>query len=234
MIVPILCRWQCREEFDGGLFDVRSAARVKQDYAGWKALGPGGLPANPVGWAVTKALTPLGRDALNVGGSIGGGSGWELPQRRGPRPSVAPYPIPHRQSDGIPDSGPILMSDVVASYARERPDRFLVERSHFEKRGDALYVAEKYRKSTPVKKARGEIAHVHSSDGSLHVVADHADAQQIIDAGWGELHPLAGRPLIGLPESYVLLYSPRDDVDVAQVSSILNRIVETALGSPRQ
>ena len=55
------------------------------------------------------------------------------------------------------------------------------------------------------------------------------DAQRIIDAGWGELHPLAGRPPIGLPEPYVLLYSPRDRYDVEQITRILDRVVETAL-----
>lgn len=217
----------------GGYFDVRSAVRVARDYAEWKALGPGGLPANAAGWVVTKALTPLGRDPLNVHQCTELGTGWTLPERPGPRPSVAPYPIPHRQADGIPDAGPILLSDVVASYARASNDRLLVGRSHFEKRGDALYVAEMYRVSAPVKKARGEIAHVHPSDGSMHVVADRADAQQIIDTGWGELHPLAGRPLIGLPESYVLIYTPRDEFDVAQVKRILDRVVDTALGESK-
>ncbi|MGB2720234.1 MAG: luciferase family protein [Rhodococcus sp. (in: high G+C Gram-positive bacteria)] len=205
--------------------------RIAEDYAAWKALGPGGLPANVVGWAITKILTPLGRDPLTVRDAVADAASptWELPARPGPRPSVAPYPIPHRQLNGIAPGGPVSVFDVLESHARTDSDRLYLGTSHFEKRGQALYVVAENRRPGVVTRAGGEIAHVHPSDGSLHVVAQHGDAQRIIDAGWGELHPLAGRPPIGLPEPYVLLYSPRDRYDVEQITRILDRVVETAL-----
>ncbi|OZD81975.1 hypothetical protein CH273_10810 [Rhodococcus sp. 05-339-2] len=204
---------------------------IAEDYAAWKALGPGGLPANMVGWAITEILTPLGRDPLTVRGVDAASSAWELPTRPGPRPSVASYPIPHRQLNGIAPGGPVSMFDVLESCARADSDRLYLGTSHFEKRGQALYVVAEARRPGVVRQAGGEIAHVHPSDGSLHVVAQHGDAQRIIDAGWGELHPLAGRPPIGLPEPYVLLYSPRDRHDVEQITRILYRIVETAVST---
>ncbi|MDV8020155.1 luciferase family protein [Rhodococcus sp. IEGM 1330] len=204
---------------------------IAEDYAAWKALGPGGLPANMVGWAITKILTPLGRDPLTVRDVDAASSTWELPTRPGPRPSVAPYPIPHRQLNGIAPGGPVSVFDVLESCTRTHSDLLYLSTSHFEKHGQALYVVAEKRRPGVVAQAGGEIAHVHPSDGSLHVVAEHGDAQRIIDAGWGELHPLAGRPAIGLPEPYVLLYSPRDRYDVEHISRILDRVVETALGT---
>lgn len=216
-----------------GRRDIRKqfVMSLTRDYSEWKALGPGGLPANVVGWAVTKVLTPWGRDPLTVRDVTRSSTVWDLPTRPGPRPTVAPYPIPHRQKDGLADGGPVSVFEVLESYAREHSDRMYLSRSHFEKRGDALYVVREHRPPGVVSQAEGEIAHVHSSDGSLHVVAQPADAQQIIDAGWGELHPLAGRSALGLPEPYVLLYSPRDSEDADAITRILHRVVESAVAT---
>ncbi|WP_188546875.1 luciferase domain-containing protein [Rhodococcoides trifolii] len=199
------------------------------NYRDWLNLGPGGLPANPVGWVITTALRPLGRDPMTVRGiRTAPTPAWDLPVRSGPRPPVAPFPIPHRQTADVADDVTTsAISEVVESCAADR--RMFMQRSHFERRGQALFVREGFRTVERVKTARGEIAHVHSGDGSLHVVADPADAQLIIEQGWGELHPLAGRPLLGLPESYVLLYSPRNDEDLRQLSTIVRRVVSTAM-----
>lgn len=71
----------------------------------------------------------------------------------------------------------------------------------------------------------GEFAHIHETgDHSLHVVLSPADAKKVIEAGWGQRHALAGwRPLggrlekvINIPETYLLIYTPRtaDEVEV--------------------
>ena len=69
---------------------------------------------------------------------------------------------------------------------------------------------------------------MHDSEGSMHVVMQPDDAQTVISAGWGELHPLAGRPVLGLPETYVFLYAPRDSDDVHGIELIIRRAVSTA------
>ena len=71
---------------------------------------------------------------------------------------------------------------------------------------------------------RGEIAHVHQSDGSAHVVLSFADAKEVIAKGWGERHELVGGMI--LPWGYVFLYAPRDEGEV----EVMKRIFEAGVG----
>ncbi|MGU3432407.1 hypothetical protein ACNHUS_05270 [Actinomycetes bacterium M1A6_2h] len=203
--------------------------KIVDNYRDWIDLGPGGLPANPVGWAVTTVLRPFGRDPMTVRGTDQARTqSWNLVSRVGTRPRIAPFPIPHRQTTEVADHTATSAMSQVLDSAQSDP-RLFMQRSHFERRGQALYVREEHRTVDRVKVSRGEIAHVHAGDGSLHVVADPADARLIIERGWGELHPLAGRPLLRLPESYVLLYSPRNDDDLHHLTAIVRRVIATAL-----
>ncbi|MCX6470268.1 MAG: DUF5519 family protein [Corynebacteriales bacterium] len=199
--------------------------RLAQDYRGWKALGPGGLPANQIGWVITSALRPWGRDPLDVSGDDPAGDDvhrLHLPDRDGPRPTIAPYPIPHRETGA--DADATRVADL-GSRLRDAAEGngFHLDRSRFEKRGDALFCTEPG--TAWARHAHGEIAHVHGQ-GSMHVVAAPADVHEIIDRGWGERHPLAGR--IGLPDSYLFLYAPRTDDEQAVVEQIIDRVMHTA------
>ncbi|WP_449289918.1 luciferase domain-containing protein [Nocardia aobensis] len=205
---------------------------IRTNYLEWKDLGPGGLPANPVGWLVATALRPLARDPLHVCHTAAEVPGWHLPLRATPRPGVSPFPIPHRQLDSKADRHTCqTIAEILAAYARSPENDLYLSRSRLERRGEALYVSDGVDVPPWVAKAGREIAHVHISEGSLHVVANPSDARQIISAGWGELHPLAGRPMIGLPESYVFLYAPEDEEDLRQLSRIIARVVDSAVGS---
>ncbi|MCZ4517387.1 DUF5519 family protein [Rhodococcus ruber] len=203
--------------------------KVKNDYTAWMELGPGGLPANIGGWLITTALRPFARrDPLRVDGTSGTGLHWPLEHRPGPRPSIAPYPIPHRQ---LTDRGTRalierLTAAVAAEALSDRP--FHLERSRFERRGDALYLSDLRSASPWISRTNGEIVHVHETEGSLHVVLQPDDAQTVISAGWGELHPLAGRPVLGLPENYVFLYAPRDSDDADRIEQIIQRATATS------
>ncbi|MGV8874138.1 MAG: hypothetical protein ACOH2Q_16510 [Rhodococcus sp. (in: high G+C Gram-positive bacteria)] len=202
---------------------------VKNDYAAWMELGPGGLPANIGGWLITTALRPLARrDPLTVIGAANPGLHWQLEHRAGPRPTIASYPIPHRQLTDRAHS--TLIERLTAAVTAEaRPDRpFHLERSRFERRGDALYVTDISTAAPWIARTKGEILHVHETEGSMHAVLQPDDAQTVISAGWGELHPLAGRPVLGLPETYVFLYAPRDSDDADGIEEIIHRAVATA------
>ena len=203
--------------------------KVKNDYAAWIDLGPGGLPANVGGWLISTALKPLARrDPLTVGGAAGAGLHWHLERRRGPRPTIAPYPIPHRQLTGR--GTPALIERMTAAVTGEAGSHapFHMERSRFERRGDALYLSDIGTASPWIARTKGEILHVHETEGSLHVVLQPDDAQTVISAGWGELHPLAGRLVLGLPETYVFLYAPRDTEDADHIEQIIRRATATA------
>lgn len=88
-------------------------ALIRQDYRGWMALGPGGLPYNVRGWLINSALRPLGRETKgtdcydseklrSMGGDVGN-KGWlgDLPVRTGSRPYIGPWMAPHRQMDQL-------------------------------------------------------------------------------------------------------------------------------------
>ena len=203
--------------------------KVRNDYAAWIDLGPGGLPANVGGWLITTALKPLARrDTTTVDGAGGPGLHWHLDHRPGPRPTIAPYPIPHRQLTHRGSTELIeRLTATVAAEARSGGP-FHLERSRFERRGDALYVTDIGAAAPWISRTKGEVLHVHDSEGSLHVVMQPDDAQTVISAGWGELHPLAGRPVLGLPETYVFVYAPRDADDADRIEQIISRATATA------
>lgn len=203
---------------------------VLDDYRRWRDLGPGGLPANPAGWLITTVLRPLGRDTVALDADfVHAAERFSLPRRRGTRPAIAPYPIPHRETESVVDPRRVLaLTNYVASFADHDPSRFHCATSRFERRGDALFVKDTADSPQWIVRARGEVAHVHSTQGSLHVVADPADVAEIIGRGWGERHPLSGRPLIGLPDSYLLLYAPRDADDQRVVEHIVDQVVRAA------
>lgn len=65
-----------------------------------------------------------------------------------------------------------------------------------------------------------EFAHLHPrSDGSLHMALPPAIVQTVVDNGWAELHPLAGK--YGLPTNIVMVYGPRDDAEVEIVGALV-------------
>jgi Family of unknown function (DUF5519) len=65
-----------------------------------------------------------------------------------------------------------------------------------------------------------EFAHLHPpSDGSLHMVVAPDVVDRVIDNGWAERHPLAGRH--GLPGNIVMVYGPRDHDELAVVEDLI-------------
>lgn len=205
----------------------RLSGAALRDYRAWLALGPGGLPANVYGWLIAVSLRPLSRETTSVAmyaGAPAPGVPLVLPQRAGRRPSIAPWPIPHRQSDQLRLPSPLPAGLGLASeIAAEAPGDLRVSTSRFERRGPAVFVSTAPARAPWVRAARGEAGHVHASDGSLHLVLRPADAKAVIEAGWGERHPLAGVPLLGLPTNYLMVYAPRNDEELAIVRMLFRR-----------
>ena len=66
-----------------------------------------------------------------------------------------------------------------------------------------------------------EFAHLHPPhDGSLHLVLPPAEVNEVIENGWAERHPLAGR--FGMPENIVMVYGPRDEDEFHVVEALVN------------
>ena len=210
---------------------VAGAVWVYRDYHAWLALGPGGLPYNFRGWLMTTWMRTQTRDPLDTArfASAAGGPGDrklpdDLPSRAGPRPTIGVHPVPHRQLDQLPGAG---MNRKIAlifdAQVSRRSDLLRYELSFFEKRNQAVFLRDPAGGHADAKASHGEIAHVHPSDGSMHMIFGAADARRVIEAGWGECHPLAGRR--GLPESYILVYPPRDENELEMTQHLLDAAV---------
>lgn len=79
----------------------------------------------------------------------------------------------------------------------------------------------------------GEFAHLHPEpDHSLHLALPPALAEQAVQAGWAEQHPVARRGLI--PPGSVMVYAPRDDVEADIVAALARASWKYARGSQQQ
>jgi phospholipase/carboxylesterase len=66
-----------------------------------------------------------------------------------------------------------------------------------------------------------EFAHLHPPyDGSLHLVLPPTEVDKMIENGWGERHPQAGRS--GRPDNIVMVYGPRDEDELHVVEELLS------------
>lgn len=74
-----------------------------------------------------------------------------------------------------------------------------------------------------------EFGHIHgANDGSLHLTMGRADAEAVVEAGWGEWHPTV---LLGVfPPNLVMVYGPRTVDEVETIMAIVERSYRHALG----
>ncbi len=77
-----------------------------------------------------------------------------------------------------------------------------------------------------------EFAHLHPpSDGSLHMALPPDVVDRVIENGWAERHPLAGRH--GFPANIVMVYGPRDDDELSAVEDLVRASHAFAAGDSR-
>lgn len=223
----------------GGLL-LLYVARVGVDsYRGYLALGRGGLPYNVWGWMIQGAMQLVARhDTISTAPFRSAGERARygpagqtlftadagLPAREGPRPTVPGYVAPQRQTTAPASSVTVVaMADYLDGLARANAHALTVRPSALEGvHADALWLADAMPVPAPMAATtRGEICHVHRSDGSSHMTLSLADADAAVAKGWAERHRLSGAsPALPLrnwpwPVSYVLVYAPRSDAELA-------------------
>ena len=221
-----------------GLLAAGAAALAIRDYAQWRSLGPGGLPANLGGWLSMTRFRWMAKDGLDVTpmmvsvGAVNDLPAWhDVRRRAGVRPTVSPYPIPHRQLDQLADVGMrSQLSELFDRIVDRHADRVLYALSHFEKRHPAITL--KSAEGAVGAGSHGEIAHIHPSDNSMHMVLSPSDAIAAIEMGWAQRHGLAG-VAVGLPATYVMVYSPRNQEDLAVVERLLEAAITYAIQPAR-
>jgi 2-keto-4-pentenoate hydratase/2-oxohepta-3-ene-1,7-dioic acid hydratase in catechol pathway len=206
-----------------------------KDYEEWTALGIGGIPHTLEGYRRVKMLgkgmknpTDVGRFSDDIGkmGDIKTLS--NLPQRDGNRPTIAPFAIPHRQMNQHNDTVIRKKQTQIFDETVGNPDyKLYYKTSNFEAHSPAIFLRDTLNANiTVIPKSHGEVGHIHITDGSMHLTLSPSDAKEVIEKGWGELHGLAGDgPLI---KTYLMIYSPRNDVELGVTKEILEAAVKYA------
>lgn len=141
----------------------------------------------------------------------------ELPQREGPRPRTTPT-NPHQQLDQNP------APEIYGALKSRAFDFPLVERrpSAISVPGaEALWLVElPQERCADAFMIGNEFAHVHPPyDGSMHMMLPREDVREVLEKGWGELHPMALRGAI--PPNAVMVFAPRDDAEVDLVLGVI-------------
>ncbi|MDQ0960706.1 hypothetical protein QFZ66_004584 [Streptomyces sp. B4I13] len=231
MTTADLVRW--------GLAGATFAAAVAtvRDYERWRALGQGGIPHGAKGWLQVTYLRTRMRETkdptvhLPFIGEAGDGR-WltQLPHRDGVRPRIGRYPVPHRQLDQ-PGSlrARVAVLDRFDARAAGSPGVLGYRLSAFERHNDAITLLDLDKAPAATRMAKGEVAHIHPGDGSMHMILSPSDAVTALEAGWAERHPLAG--MYGEPLTYLMVYAPRSPEEADVVGQLLDAAVGHATGA---
>lgn len=198
-------------------------AYVRRDYRDFIALGPGGTPQTWRGYVRVKILgffalwDPYAAITLPDELLFQEGSHLELPTRKQPRPRTKGI-APHRQVDQRVER-PIFekLASAIRDMAPGKNNDLKIGTSCFEKHGTGLF------STFPANQTcRGEIVHVHPSDGSMHLTLHPSDANVVLETGWGERHPLAGVFFNRfLPRGFVMVYAPHNEDEIELVLRIV-------------
>ncbi|KAF5615339.1 hypothetical protein F25303_13810 [Fusarium sp. NRRL 25303] len=206
-----------------------------EDYRGYIALGPGGLPHSFIGWIGQILLKPLKKepfqtscydeksteaDDREVDGAESTVDGYgEAISYRGMCIATTACHSTYLQSQGY--------QSFLSSLASSSSSKLKIATSLAERRGPALFVASEKPSHPIAKRTGGEIVHMHGSDGSMHINLAPKDAKLVLERGWGQRHPLSGTVLY---LGNVMVYAPRNEDELEVVKSITRAGVKFMLG----
>jgi hypothetical protein len=228
-----------KEQTQATLSSIQSQLSPEEykEFQNWTALGPGGLPHTLEGYRTLQSLNKKLRDPLDISqiSSRMGKPGdvqtlRNLPKRSGKRPTIAPFAIPHRQTDQhnsalIREKQKNIFEQIV------NQNKMLVhfQKSYFEKHNEAVFLTDSTKgNQSVVPTTHGEVGHMHPSDGSMHFSLSPSDTKEVLAKGWGELHGLAGQVYkenAALSATYMMVYSPRTEEELAVVRQILQAAI---------
>lgn len=206
-----------------------------KDYQDWVALGLGGIPHTLDGYRTVKMLGKQMRDPLDVNriaGDIGKPGDVkvlvDLPKRAGTKPHIAPFAVPHRQMDQHNDTVTRnKQKQIFDSQVSNTNYNLMYKMSYLERHSPGIFLKDSAAgNQTVVPVSHAEVGHIHPTDGSMHIILSPSDTKEVIEKGWGELHGLAG----GGPaaKTYMMVYSPRNDMELEVTKKILEAAVKYA------
>lgn len=212
-----------------------------KDFQNWVALGVGGLPNTLEGYRALKMMEKGMKNPLDINrfsGEIGQRGDLStlknLPKRSGVKPAIAPFAIPHRQADQH-NSAEMRekQKNVFDNQVAAATPKIEYKMSFFEKNSPAIFLKDSASGNpTIIVYSHGETAHIHPSDGSMHMILSPSDAKEVMEKGWGELHGLAGQGRIPI-KTYMMVYAPRDEKELAITKRILEAAVKYQMTVPK-
>jgi 2,4-didehydro-3-deoxy-L-rhamnonate hydrolase len=205
-----------------------------EEYKQWVALGLGGLPHTVEGFKSVQNMNKAmksGTDWKRIESYIGEkgdiNSLQNLPKRDGTKPTIAPFAVPHRQTDQHnSETVRKIQSDVFDATVANSEGKIVFKNSYLELHNPGIFLKDSASgNQTIVPVSHAEIGHIHHFDGSMHIILSPSDTKEVIEKGWGELHGLAA---IGtrVAKTYMMIYSPRDEKEVAIAKQILEAAVK--------
>ncbi|MCJ1353803.1 MAG: hypothetical protein MMC33_003790 [Icmadophila ericetorum] len=228
------------------------------DYRGWYNLGKGGLRHDPLGWMLQcilrmrcdRDVRSTQRYEEDINSSTLEAKSYledELPHRKGKPPVTSIWVAPHRQMEQEASSAAKKALNSVAPFlVSKNPTLLQILPSKLEGGSPSLHLtphattlflrasnaqgSKRDRSKPPM--SPNEIFHVHNTEGSSHVILSAKDASLVIERGWGERHALAGRALV--PKTYLMVWAPRDEVEVEVLRMIVVAAARYAVGSTEE
>jgi 2,4-didehydro-3-deoxy-L-rhamnonate hydrolase len=206
-----------------------------KDYNDWVGLGVGGIPHTLEGY---KRVTMLGKqmkdpfDVSRISNEIGKQGDikalFDLPKREGVKPTIAPFAVPHRQMNQHNDTTTRnKQKQIFDTQVADANYNLVYKMSYLERNSPGIFLKDSAAgNQTVIPVSHAEIGHIHFFDGSMHIILSPSDTKQVIEKGWGELHGLAGQG--GAAKTYMMVYSPRNDMELEITKKILEAAVKYA------
>jgi hypothetical protein len=146
-------------------------------------------------------------------------------RRTGPRPETTPS-NPHTQ---VTQNAPPELQERVFTFASALPGVVVGPSAVSVPGARAFHLPDSAQHAPEAFMVGREFAHLHPpSDGSLHMAIPPDVVDRVIENGWAERHPLAGRR--GLPGTIVMVYGPRDEDELAVVEDLVRASHALATG----
>ena len=144
----------------------------------------------------------------------------QLPRRKGEKPKTDRH-LPHEQ---VSDNAPKEFQDKLWEYMLTLDS--ITHDSLIGPAGSRGLSTRHPIAGTGKSIVEDEFVHLHPSyDGSLHLVLDKHDQEEVIEKGWGENHPLA--------QNVVMVFGPRDEEELQIVKRIVLKSYQYASGDGR-
>ncbi|KAK0671344.1 hypothetical protein QBC41DRAFT_58956 [Cercophora samala] len=221
--------WSCHSSFSK--YKALTLEEAPPTLGGWLQLVFWNLLA---GWRNVLEPVKVKQDELPYRGRL-----FRLPPREGDRPRTSRW-LPARQLDQKgPPSAFYKLNDMIKRLQARSSRNLRVKMSFLE--GGIRGLFRDIGDRTPgtintTEEWGGEIAHIHTADGSLHVNLHPEDVNTVLEAGWGQRHPLAGgnnkrmfrfwfhgvlERRLPVPLGWTLIYAPRTPKEEDVVEEIL-------------